>query len=133
MDVRVRVEGANVDVQDELRSLARWVRDEEILGVGARRTSPPPGEGEMGALSDILVVFGPGGAGAALGVALTNWLQTRRPNLAMTVTRADGTNMTYSTSGAKYAEKALEVFLQEAFQSDGTPTEPGLGKQASGE
>ncbi|WP_051837966.1 effector-associated constant component EACC1 [Streptomyces sp. NRRL WC-3742] len=79
---------------DELRETATlwtWLRGERGLAGLVRAESRPPAEGEMGGVTDVLVVaLGTGGAGAVLAGSLTAWLRTRRADVSVTVTTDAG-------------------------------------------
>lgn len=89
MDAEIRVCGT--DEVAELTGLWEWLRSERALAGTVRPVRRPPAEGELGGVFDMLAVaLGSGGAGAALVKSLTVWLQTRRPDVAITVTSASG-------------------------------------------
>jgi membrane-associated two-gene conflict system component 1 (EACC1) len=76
---------------DALRSLRRWMLDVRNLSgpVDLRQADPQPGE--MGSLTDALVVAaGSGGAITALAGALVSWLRHRTTDLTIKVTLPDG-------------------------------------------
>jgi Effector Associated Constant Component 1 len=78
MDIQLRLSGDTSDLAD-LKSLEDWLLDEPLLaGCAVTRPAAAPEPGQMGALSDVLVVaLGSGGAGAALASSLSVWLRTR--------------------------------------------------------
>ena len=129
MSVRVQIDGEDDRSEREVRALLNWVRAEEIDGVGARLAVGKPGEGEMGALQEALTIFGPGGAGAAVGAALLTWLQSRRPGLTLTLTDADGSSKAISVSATQRADEALTRFLDEAFGPGGNQTIPATADE----
>jgi Effector Associated Constant Component 1 len=63
----------------ELASLEEWLfEDPELRTCRITRKAPEPRPGEMGGISDVLIVaLGSGGAGAALATSLSVWLRTR--------------------------------------------------------
>ena len=76
---------------DELRSLRRWMLDVRSLRgpVDLRPADAKPGE--MGSLTDALVVAaGSGGAITAIAGALVSWLRHRTTDLTVKITRPDG-------------------------------------------
>jgi hypothetical protein len=76
---------------DELRSLRRWMLDVRSLSgpVDLQHADPKPGE--MGSLTDALVVAaGSGGAITAIAGALVSWLRHRTTDLTIKNTRPDG-------------------------------------------
>ncbi len=84
-----------------------------------RSVQRPPGEGELGGAFDLLAVaLGSGGAGAALVRSLTVWLQTRRPDVVITVTSPTGSvtldaNRIKDASVLPLLEQVLEQVLRE--------------------
>lgn len=77
MQVEISVDGATRE--NELRALHDWLLQEPGLSNSkVSRPVPLPSRGEMGALSDVLIVaLGAGGAGTVLADALSTWLRTR--------------------------------------------------------
>jgi hypothetical protein len=77
MDVEVRIAGDGGI--DALASLEDWLlADPELASCEVSRPAASPSPGEMGALTDILVVaLGSGGVGVALANSLSVWLGTR--------------------------------------------------------
>ncbi len=76
---------------DELRSLRRWMLDVRGLSgpVDLQQADPQPGE--MGSLTDALIVAaGSGGAITAIAGALVSWLRHRTTDLTIKITRPDG-------------------------------------------
>jgi hypothetical protein len=79
---------------DELRSLRRWMLDVRGLGgpVDLQQAEPKPGE--MGSLTDALIVAaGSGGAITAIAGALVSWLRHRTTDLTIKITRPDGSSL----------------------------------------
>jgi len=90
MDTQIRVSGG--DQVAEIASLWDWLRGERDLAGRVRGLQRPPGEEELGGAVDVLAVaLGSGGAGAMLARSLTAWLQSRRSDVAITVTTSNGT------------------------------------------
>jgi hypothetical protein len=76
---------------DELRSLRRWMLDVRSLSGPADLQQADPKPGEMGSLTDALVVAaGSGGAITAIAGALVSWLRHRTTDLTIKITRPDG-------------------------------------------
>jgi Effector Associated Constant Component 1 len=77
MELALSVSGP--DQIHELASLEEWlIEDPELRACRITRKAPKPRPGEMGGISDVLVVaLGSGGAGAALATSLSIWLRTR--------------------------------------------------------
>jgi hypothetical protein len=88
MDYQITVSNAR-DTDSELRSLTDWLRDEEGLRApSVRRAARPPAPGEMGAISDILLVaLGSGGAVTVMAASIETWLKQRSSDVTVTVKR----------------------------------------------
>jgi hypothetical protein len=89
VDAAVRAEAPDAD--DQLRSLHGWLADlPELRGAVSTRQIPPP-EGALGPVLDALAVaLGPAGAVTAFATTLIAWLRTRRGDVRIKVTLADG-------------------------------------------
>lgn len=77
---------------DEGRSLAAWLRREDVLKIHAM-PSPIRPDQMGGVLSTIEVLIQPGGLGVALVSAVATWLSTRRTRSTIVITR-DGRSAT---------------------------------------
>lgn len=89
MDALIRVSGG--DGVTELAELYKWLSGERALAGGVRMVQRPPGEGEMGATLDaVVVLLGSGGFGIALTRSLITWLQTRRADVTIKVKSPSG-------------------------------------------
>jgi hypothetical protein len=90
--VEVRISCVGGDRAGGVESLSDWFRGEPELAGRLRVTGPMPGEGELGALADVLVVaVGSGGALSVLATSLKAWLaQPRRSDVRILVQRDDG-------------------------------------------
>lgn len=92
MAVRVQIQASNE--LEALESLADWLRGEPELAGRVRFAVPEPQEGEMGALTDALVVaVGSGGAITVLATSLKTWLAHPRRSDIRVVLRS-GKNQT---------------------------------------
>ena len=96
MEIRISVvDGGLAD----LESLDDWLRAERELAGRVRLDGPEPRKGELGALTETLVVaLGSGGTisvvGTALAGALKAWLSlARRSDVTIKVHRADGSSV----------------------------------------
>ncbi len=70
--------------------LLDWLRDEDALRGLVRRANTPIGEGDLGAITDVITVAVSSGITVtALARSLTTWLTHRRSDLDITVTRGD--------------------------------------------
>ncbi|MDT0268730.1 hypothetical protein RM844_20805 [Streptomyces sp. DSM 44915] len=83
--------GETTAVEDELRSLVRWLRTDESLvhGLVAQlEAQRPPGEGEMGGALDVVaLVLGSGLSAGALAVSVLQWRDARRTSRPLVVKR----------------------------------------------
>ncbi|WP_280346066.1 effector-associated constant component EACC1 [Nocardia abscessus] len=83
----IRMDGSS----DDLFQLLEWFNDNDDLrgrvSLPKRRIRP----GEMGGLSDVLVVaLGAGGVATALARSLTTWLTIRRSKITLTLSATTG-------------------------------------------
>jgi len=84
---------------DEVRELARWLGEEDELRGRVRVREGDAVPGTLGALTDgLIAVLGPASVGA-FATAVVQWLRTRRSDVEIEVSRADGATMKVS---AKY-------------------------------
>jgi Effector Associated Constant Component 1 len=73
--VEVRISCVGGDRAVGIESLSDWLRGEPELAGRLRVAGPMPGEGELGALADVLVVaVGSGGTLSVLATSLKAWL-----------------------------------------------------------
>jgi plastocyanin len=118
----------------ELRSWLNGVP--ELRGRVNRAEGEPAPEGAMGAAADTLVaVLEPGGVAAVFAGALVAWVQTRRGNHTVTVTRADGTEITITSprAGSMTPEELAALAERLARPEDARSGEQGPEEQTSGE
>jgi hypothetical protein len=79
------------DAVAESVSLRQWLRGERALAGAVRVIPHQPAETELGGGLELLTVaLGSGGAGVTLAKSLITWLQTRRPDVKITVTSQSG-------------------------------------------
>ncbi|WP_063824903.1 effector-associated constant component EACC1 [Nocardia pseudovaccinii] len=104
---------------DELFRLLEWFRGDDALRgrVSLPRTATQ--EGQMGDLSDMLVVaVGAGGLGPALAMSLSAWLNTRRSDIRVLV-RRNGVEVELDAKRANAPELVREI--QNLLAEPGTP------------
>ncbi|HEY8983179.1 MAG TPA: hypothetical protein VIU15_26820 [Streptomyces sp.] len=90
MDAQIRVAGSNEIAA--AASLWEWLRGERQLAGRVRLVPQAPREGDLGGAFDVLTVaLGSGGAGVVLARSLVAWLQTRRPEVTVTLETEAGT------------------------------------------
>jgi hypothetical protein len=91
MEVRLRLDGDDAGLAD-LKSLEDWLLDEpELASCTVSRPAAGPEPGQMGAISDVLVVaLGSGGMGAALAGSLSVWLRSRVSQMTIRIRTDQG-------------------------------------------
>ena len=103
-----------IKVNDDSRaflSLCNRLREDDVLRGLARPQSPEIGEGQLGAVSDALVVaLGTGGAITAFVRTIPVWLKTQRAGTRITVELEDRT-VHIECDNAQEARKMLERLL----------------------
>lgn len=88
------ITGAGSFSAADLRSLRSWMIDAGDLRGPIELRQSDPGPGELGSLTDALVVAaGSGGAITALAGVLISWLRHRTSDLTVKVTRPDGSSV----------------------------------------
>jgi hypothetical protein len=112
MDAQLSLGGDAVDLAD-LKSLEDWLLDEPLLaGCAVTRPVAAPEPGQMGAISDVLVVaLGSGGAGAALASSLSVWLRTRVGNISIRIDTEHG-KIEVSATNVRDAESMIRQVVQ---------------------
>lgn len=113
MTAQIRLVGENV--APELRDLASWLRREDEFRGRVVVEQQPVQPGNMGALSDMLVVaVGSGGLSTALATSLALWIKHRKPKADIEITRSKGLSVKIALRDlsedelAKVLLKALE-------------------------
>lgn len=113
MEVRISCVGGDRAVGVE--SLSDWFRGEPEIARGLRVAGPIPGEGELGALADVLVVaVGSGGALSVLATSLKAWLaQPRRSDVRIRVQRDGG--QTVEIDASRVDGERVDALLRQAL------------------
>jgi hypothetical protein len=90
--VQVCIACLGEDSAAAVESLSDWLRGEPELAGRLRVAGPTPGEGELGALADVLMVaVGSGGTLSVLAASLKAWLaQPRRSDLRIRIQQDGG-------------------------------------------
>jgi Effector Associated Constant Component 1 len=90
--VEVRISCVGGDRAAGIESLNDWLRGEPELAGRLRVAGHMPGEGELGALADVLVIaLGSGGTLSVLAASLKAWLaQPRKSDVRIRVQRDGG-------------------------------------------
>lgn len=120
MGVTISISGE--DHQAELTSLEDWLlADPDLRQCTVSRPAAVPEPGQMGALSDVLVVaLGSGGSGAALATALSVWLRTRVQDLTVRLQGPQGT-FEFSTRTTQDPRELIAAITPLVSGSDGKP------------
>lgn len=92
MNIRLSVHEQDADL---LRSLHEWLREEPELRGRVKPEQRPPRPGEMGSVTDVLLVtVSGGGAATALFTSLRTWFaQPRRSDVEIKVVNEDGSEV----------------------------------------
>jgi len=120
VEIRISVVGGDMA---ELESLDDWLRGERELAGRVRLTGPGPRTGELGALSETIVVAaGSGGAitvvGAALAGALKAWLsQHRRSDVTLKIHRPDGAWVEVAAKRVKAGDIDIKTTIRQVLDS----------------
>jgi hypothetical protein len=115
--VEVRISCVGGDRAVGAESLSDWFRGEPELAGRLRVTGPRPGEGELGALADVLVVaVGSSGALSVLATSLKAWLaQPRKSDVRIRVQRDDG--QTVEIDASRVDGERVDALLRQALGS----------------
>jgi hypothetical protein len=120
MNVEVSIGGP--DRLDELTNLEDWLLNEPQL-TGCPVTRPPaaPKPGQMGALSEVLIVaLGSGGMGVALARSLSVWLSTRVSELPVRIRTSRG-EVEFKARNAEDAKALIDAVIPLVSSSDTEP------------
>jgi Effector Associated Constant Component 1 len=120
MDIQVSIQSSGQ--LEELRNLEDWLLEEPGLAeCPVTRPSAAPRPGEMGALSDVLVVaLGSGGMGVALASSLSVWLRTRVSDLTLRIRTQSG-EVELTARNTKDAEALIQAIISSPSASDSEP------------
>lgn len=113
--VEVRISCVGRDRTVGVESLSDWLRGEPELTGRLRLGGPVPGEGELGALADVLVVaVGSGGTLSVLATSLKAWLaQPRKSDVRIRVKRDSGE--TVEIDASHIDEKHVDALIRRAL------------------
>jgi Effector Associated Constant Component 1 len=113
MEVRISCVGG--DRAADVESLSDWLRGEPELAGRLRVAGPMPGEGELGALADVLVVaVGSGGALSVLATSLKAWLaQPRRSDVRIRVQHDGGE--TVEIDANRIDDERVDALIRQAL------------------
>lgn len=110
MELRVTLAG---DDEQDLESLIGWLRRERIPSMLVEAAPNEIPAGQMGSISDALLVTVTPEAIAALAGALAVWLRTRRTEIRLTVRRGER-ETTLDAKGLKDSEAVIREVLAES-------------------
>lgn len=123
MELAITVAG--VDTDDDLRSLYRWLADDDGLRGRVRLVDGPPEPGTMGSVPELIeVVLTQGGIGAAVAGTVVAWLRHRTKDVVCKVKTADGGSVELSAKRVRTADLAA---LQELVTDVAKTLEPPAG------
>jgi hypothetical protein len=104
-----------VELTDELRSLAQWLRSEDELRGRVRLANRPVQVGDMGAALDAVVIAVSGGGAATIFVqSLFAWLSQRQKNMSvrLRLVRPDGQDAELDLTGIRDPEAVIDKVLK---------------------
>ncbi|MFE4832231.1 hypothetical protein [Streptomyces sp. NPDC056672] len=112
-------------VSGAAHDLRRWLAAEDSLRGRIRLADTRPADGAMGAVSDVLVaVLEPGGVVAVFAGGVVAWLQARRGDQTVTLTRPDGTRITIESTQVRGLNGEQAMALAERLSQELTVAEP---------
>ncbi|MEU7011244.1 hypothetical protein [Streptomyces sp. NPDC046332] len=121
--MRITLEAGGPAETDDLREWLR--RDPQLRSrVGAPvAATPDPGSMSGGVTEIVPLLLAPGGLTAAVAAAVVAWLQSRKVNQTVTITRPDGTQVTVTSEriDGRAAQNAGDLAQQVAEALDRTP------------
>lgn len=121
-DIRISVgSAAGHSAADEIEDLDSWLRGEPELAGRVRSAHVAPRPGEMGTITDALVVaVGAHGALTALAGSLRAWFaQPRRSKVSIKITAPDGTVVEIDTDRVRAPD--LERILTRSLEARTQP------------
>lgn len=111
LEARLRVV-AEDDPREELVSLHDWLLHEDELRGRVGHADTAVGAGEMGALSDVLVVaLSSGSAVTVLARSVSTWLKQRRADVTIEIVGPDGRKTKVTASRVPDAEAVIRGVL----------------------
>jgi Effector Associated Constant Component 1 len=100
-----------LDAEEEIRRLARWLRDEDELRGRVALANAPIQQGEMGGAVEAVLVTLAVGTGPVFVRSLFDWLARRKSadKVALTVESANGHKLSLECGSSVDAEKLLKA------------------------
>ena len=123
----VTITGIDNVSTDDFHSLRRWLLEVDELRGPVEPRQQDPGPGELGGVTDAVVVaLGSGGAGALLS-ALVSWIRHRTTDLTIKIDHSNGTSVELTTQrlrGTDISQLGAEIarLLDRLTATDATPT-----------
>lgn len=113
MEVRISLAGGDLS---DLEALHDWLRDERELSGRVRAVSPDPKAGELGTLTDALIVaVGSGGTISVLAASLKAWLSLpRRSDVRIRIHRSDGGSVEIEAKRVDAGEIDVQSMIRQA-------------------
>jgi hypothetical protein len=117
--MRIQIDGG--DKVTEYSNLTAWLDASRDFRSRVSRVTGPPVDGQLdgGLIEMLTVAVGSGGIGVALTASLNKWLETRRPDVTVTVTVAP-TRRTVKLR-ARHANKEALALLRDALRDTYEP------------
>jgi hypothetical protein len=114
--VELRISLGKGDLSD-LEELHDWLCDERELNGRVRATGPEPRAGELGTLTDALIVaVGSGGTISVLAASLRAWLSLpRRSDVRIRISRSDGNYVEIDAKRVDSGELDVQSMIRQAL------------------
>ncbi|GIF63243.1 hypothetical protein Ais01nite_12780 [Asanoa ishikariensis] len=110
---------------DDLLSARSWLADVESLRGRVTLRHRAPVEGQLGTITDIAVIVGPGGLGA-FTVALVTWLRNRHSDVTIKVTAESGATCEISAKRLRPVDaSALAIEAERLSRALSAPSPDG--------
>lgn len=115
METRLTVVG-DEDESGLLESLRDWLGMEPELGGRVRKSAPLPKDGELGGVTDAVVIALGSGTVSAVAMSLRTWLsQPRRSDITIRVEAGD---RSIEIDAKRVAEGRIETLLEQALRDE---------------
>ncbi len=115
--MEIRISSVGDERTSNIESLSDWLRGEPELAGRLHVTGLTPGEGELGALADVLIVaVGSGGTLSVLATSLKAWLsQPRRSDVRIRVQHDGGE--TVEIDASRIDGERVDALIRQALGS----------------
>ncbi|MFK4068975.1 hypothetical protein [Streptomyces sp. NPDC029674] len=126
MSVQIEVTGGPAGSGTTLiRDLHAWLQREDGLRGRVRLRSEPPGPGQMGAMTELILTTVSSGTVAALVASAQLWVKQRRADLSIVVRHPDGREVEIDAQQISGAEEFIRTVLRDS--EPGADSGPGPG------